>query len=656
MERRDSKKAGNRQNEKEAKTKTDDSEDERKRKSSGVSRSKPCREIYRPPSVRKGRGNGLDNNQDFGGMPGGSNSNHAQPTSLRSSSRPFNVYAKEFQYSPRGNPLAYSRSQSIAFYSNSSTDYYQNPILATSGCYPLQQSKSSGNVNNFYQLWAQQQQQLIPQQQPQPPVQIVKRRNKNSLSETTPVTLVESDESQYFRLQQSKSSGNIPNRVQRSSKTVRFDCEDSGGTPLQNNDVPLQGGTAENRLLNMQRDIDMTGQNLENLRINGQASKNAFSDLPKKCDETFPALNPEIQEGAQNPGASVKYNAPPQLQKSYTFFGLPNAFNSSTKMDTARTTSMIKRSKSYTPRSTTNSYHLASSPSSIASISVASDFDITKWPKGIQESVTSAVIGADRVPARHRINMVGSLFNTLLSGNNNAIIKEETTEKEDSTVRQISPKEGKTFENPSQLIISAVNIFLYFIQREKDRTVMETVLNTCFATYQQIQKKSIRNYEILQNPGENRNEDTLNANAENNTQLVIFLQFLSTLYGKVKIIRMQKPGVKSIDEMNSATLSLLCDSCLMTLRLPLFHTFDIMDPLFTIMTSIGREMEGTFPLKMKQILAAVRDALLGIKPHLAGIEISSPCVQKTLMQLIELHAANWHLPASAVRYYYSNPS
>lgn len=57
--------------------------------------------------------------------------------------------------------------------------------------------------------------------------------------------------------------------------------------------------------------------------------------------------------------------------------------------------------------------------------------------------------------------------------------------------------------------------------------------------------------------------------------------------------------------------------------------------LFTVMTSQGRDMEGTFPLKMKQLLAAVRDALLGLGPYSKGP--LSAMVQKTLMQLIELH-------------------
>ena len=79
-----------------------------------------------------------------------------------------------------------------------------------------------------------------------------------------------------------------------------------------------------------------------------------------------------------------------------------------------------------------------------------------------------------------------------------------------------------------------------------------------------------------------------------------------------------------------------------------------MGTLFRVMTSQGRDMERLFPLKLKAVLAAVRDSLLGLGPYAKG----PPCpqAQKTLMQLIELHANNWALPASAVRYYYSNPS
>lgn len=105
------------------------------------------------------------------------------------------------------------------------------------------------------------------------------------------------------------------------------------------------------------------------------------------------------------------------------------------------------------------------------------------------------------------------------------------------------------------------------------------------------------------------------------------------------------------------------------------------------MTSLGRDMEMVFPYKMKQILAAVRDVLLGVSQMAMAASSASnynhhhnfstnnnnrkfinvgyannnnnafsPHIQKTLMQLIELHAANWNLPASAVRYYYNSSS
>jgi len=65
-------------------------------------------------------------------------------------------------------------------------------------------------------------------------------------------------------------------------------------------------------------------------------------------------------------------------------------------------------------------------------------------------------------------------------------------------------------------------------------------------------------------------------------------------------------------------------------------------------------METTFPLKMKSILAGVRDVLVGVGASSSPPQGLPPPVHKTLMQLIELHAANWQLPASAVRYYYAS--
>ena len=50
-------------------------------------------------------------------------------------------------------------------------------------------------------------------------------------------------------------------------------------------------------------------------------------------------------------------------------------------------------------------------------------------------------------------------------------------------------------------------------------------------------------------------------------------------------------------------------------------------------------------MQLQQLLGAVRDAFL-------AEDTTPPAVRKTLLQLIELHAAHWQLPAPAVVYYY----
>lgn len=50
-------------------------------------------------------------------------------------------------------------------------------------------------------------------------------------------------------------------------------------------------------------------------------------------------------------------------------------------------------------------------------------------------------------------------------------------------------------------------------------------------------------------------------------------------------------------------------------------------------------------MQLEQLLACVRDAFLAENP-------THPSVKKILLQLIELHAAHWQLPAPALVYYY----
>lgn len=69
-----------------------------------------------------------------------------------------------------------------------------------------------------------------------------------------------------------------------------------------------------------------------------------------------------------------------------------------------------------------------------------------------------------------------------------------------------------------------------------------------------------------------------------------------------------------------------------------------MESLFFVLTAIGRDLEAELPGQLDALLGGVRDAFLTAS--------TPPAIRKTLLQLIELSAAKWQLPAPAVMYYY----
>jgi hypothetical protein len=84
-------------------------------------------------------------------------------------------------------------------------------------------------------------------------------------------------------------------------------------------------------------------------------------------------------------------------------------------------------------------------------------------------------------------------------------------------------------------------------------------------------------------------------------------------------------------------------SYITVLNAVLYCFFPQTDSLFFVLTSIGRDLENELPTHIPLLLASVRDAFL--EPA------AVPAIKKTLLQLIELHASRWQLPARAVMYY-----
>jgi len=91
-------------------------------------------------------------------------------------------------------------------------------------------------------------------------------------------------------------------------------------------------------------------------------------------------------------------------------------------------------------------------------------------------------------------------------------------------------------------------------------------------------------------------------------------------------------------------LSLLAECCTATLNSPSLASVNETECLFIILTSVGRDLEQETPGRMSNLVACLRNAFL-----------TSPAtsqIRKTLLQLVELQAAGWQLPAQAVMYYY----
>lgn len=73
-----------------------------------------------------------------------------------------------------------------------------------------------------------------------------------------------------------------------------------------------------------------------------------------------------------------------------------------------------------------------------------------------------------------------------------------------------------------------------------------------------------------------------------------------------------------------------------------------MESFFFVLTAIGKDLEQELPRQLESLLGNVRDAFLTAQ--------TAPAIRKTLLQLIELSAARWQLPAPAVMYYYPGSS
>ena len=77
----------------------------------------------------------------------------------------------------------------------------------------------------------------------------------------------------------------------------------------------------------------------------------------------------------------------------------------------------------------------------------------------------------------------------------------------------------------------------------------------------------------------------------------------------------------------------------------MYYHFQI-ECLFFVVTTIGKDLENEIPRQLESLMASVRDAFVR-----EGTPVE---IRKTLIQLVEMRANHWQLPAYTVAYYKSS--
>lgn len=171
---------------------------------------------------------------------------------------------------------------------------------------------------------------------------------------------------------------------------------------------------------------------------------------------------------------------------------------------------------------------------------------------------------------------------------------------------------------------TAARFCISIIERERKETFLESLLNNCQEWYHE--------------------RDHLLRSDTKSGRWSAFMSFLNEMYGLLKRKQLQLLTKYEGIPPKLVLLSLLAECCTVTLTSPALHSVNEVECLFLVLTHIGRDLMVETPGQMTLILSCLREAFL--------MADAPQQVRKTLLQLIELQAAGWQLPAESVMYYY----
>ncbi|XP_071535666.1 uncharacterized protein [Panulirus ornatus] len=258
----------------------------------------------------------------------------------------------------------------------------------------------------------------------------------------------------------------------------------------------------------------------------------------------------------------------------------------------------IKRSKSL------GSADLRASQLLEASTPTTTMPDLGPFSPDVQNSITKAMNDPNSVSARQLMEVVRHVFTRVVEASRHA-------------------------EPAARLCIA-------IIEKEKNETFLESLLNTC-QEYFQERDRLLRNNPPAPYPGF----------VPAHPRWIAYMTFLNEMYTQLKrrhVQLMTKRMRNSETPPGLLLLTLLAQCCQVCLKENSVNSLAETECLFFVLTGLGKDIEVELPHQMARVMSAARDAFL--------TTVRVPAVRKTLLQLIEMHAARWQLPAPAVMYYY----
>jgi hypothetical protein len=230
-------------------------------------------------------------------------------------------------------------------------------------------------------------------------------------------------------------------------------------------------------------------------------------------------------------------------------------------------------------------------------MTIADASELGKFPSDVQETLIKAIDDPNVLSARGLMELVRHILERVIDN--------------------------------QRCAVPAAKICITIIEKEVKETFLESLLNTCQQWYQERSR--------LQQDGAACHHFSA------------FMTFLSEMYCQLKRRQLQLKTQQEGVPPGRVLLTLLWKCCQDCLRPPMINSAAEANTLFLILTCVGKDLATELPAQLQQLLGSVRDAFLN--------EDTTPAqVRKTLLQLIELHAAHWQLPAPAVVYYYPGSS